>query len=170
MAHALLNNLNIYKEVAPDSKIDLILEWNTKIYRCQIKSFFKNKRDNSKTVAVRSMTHSRTRNKTSHYSMQDVDYFIAVDVDTFEIFVLPISYVQKYRSSISKNTLPDNYKNQFNFMEPFSRNTISAQPQVGEALTSDVDGNPELAEDVSLSTLNRASVETLRVAAKGKDA
>lgn len=74
------------------------------------------------------------------YTEKDIDYFIGVDVDTRDLYILPILFSSKYKRSVSiSNCLI--YKNNFNQMEPNNGNIISEHDDNVESLTDDADGN-----------------------------
>lgn len=50
--------------------------------------------------------------KVHHYTKDEIDYFIGVDVDTEDIYILPISTVEKIKSSIALSTA-EQWKNNF---------------------------------------------------------
>lgn len=42
--------------------------------------------------------------KIHYYTKDEIDYFIGVDIDTEDIYILPISIVEKFKSSIALST------------------------------------------------------------------
>lgn len=77
--------------------------------------------------------------KVKLYTRVDIDYFIGVDLDTKDIYILPIDFSSKYKSSISINGCV-NYKNNFEQMEPISGNANSEHDDNVETLTGKADG------------------------------
>jgi len=118
-ARFLLEGFNIYEEVNYDSKCDIIVELDNKYYRIQIKVL-----NSKKELTFRKLTHSKTQHKQHHYSCKDVDYFVGVDLDTFDLYILPVTEVT--RSSKNSKYLVE-YKNNFN-LEPCCGNAVSALP------------------------------------------
>ena len=78
--------------------------------------------------------------KIKTYSSEDIDYFIGVDLDTEDIYILPISFSSQYSSSISTAKCTE-YKNNFKQMEPIIENNNSEDDDNVETLTDDADGN-----------------------------
>ena len=143
-AKFLLEGWNIYDEVNYDSKVDFIIEKNNNYFRIQVKCVTK-----EGTIPFRKLTHSKTTHKQHHYSCKDVDFFVGVDILSFDVYVIPITKISKSVTSINKL---EEYKNNFN-LEPCCVNITSAFPQIGETFDN---GNAELADE------SQASVETLR--------
>lgn len=150
-AHALLEHFNVFSEGNQDSKCDLILEKSGKLYRVQVKIV-----DPQGKLPTRKLTHSKTQHKQSWYTKADIDYFAAVDLVTFDVYMFPVTFTQNFSSSISVQLHGELYRNNFNLQEPYVGNDISALPQVGETFGN---GNTELG--------HKPSVETLRGASKG---
>lgn len=144
-AKFLLEGFNVYEEVNYDSKCDLIVETNNQCYRLQIKVT-----NSNNELTFRKLTHSKTQHKQHHYSCLDVDYFVGVDVNTFDLYILPITKITR---SSKKTHLLEEYKNNFN-LEPCCGNAVSADPQVGEAFDN---GNTELGVKPSVETLRDPS-------------
>ena len=136
------NGFNVFKPVTENGKVDMIIEKGNRYGRVQIKTVMTDKRDGRKSVPMRKLTHNKTEHKTHLYTSEDIDYFIGVDIETEDVYVIPISFSQRYTSSISINTL-EPFKNNFNLMERSSRNTRNEEDDIGEALTDNADGNTE---------------------------
>lgn len=85
--------------------------------------------------------------KVKLYTRADIDYFIGVDLDTKDLYILPVDFSSKYKSSISINSCI-NYKNNFEQMEPISGNTNSGHDDNVEALTDNADGNDVGIEEI----------------------
>lgn len=136
------NGFNVFKPVTENGKIDMIIEKNNKYFRLQIKTVITEKRNGVKNVPVRKLSHNKTSHKTHLYTAEEIDYFVGVDLDTEDVFMIPILFSQQYRSSISINKI-QNFKNNFNLTEPYSRNIISGEDNIGETLTDNADGNTE---------------------------
>lgn len=78
--------------------------------------------------------------KIKYYTNEDVDYFIGVDLDTKDIYILPISFSSKYKSMISITNCQI-YKNNFNQLEPIIGNNNSEHDDNVEILTDNADDN-----------------------------
>lgn len=74
------------------------------------------------------------------YTQEDIDYFIGVDLNTEDLYILPITFSIKYKNSINIHNC-NNYKNNFTQMEPNNRNIISGHDDNGELLTDNADDN-----------------------------
>lgn len=121
-----------------NGKVDMIIEKNNKYLKIQIKTVQKAKY--SKIIPIRKISHNMGEYKIKRYTKKDIDYFVGVDVDAEDIYILPINFLSKYSSAISiKNCL--NYKNNFIQMEPNNGNIISGDDDNVETLTDNADGN-----------------------------
>lgn len=129
---------NLYKPVLENGKVDLIAEKNNKYFRVQIKTI--QIENNKKIIPVRKISHNMGEYKINLYTKEDIDYFIGVDVDTRDLYILPISFSSQYKRGISINSCID-YKNNFIQMEPDSGNIISEHDDNVESLTDNADGN-----------------------------
>lgn len=74
------------------------------------------------------------------YTKDDIDYFVGVDLESKDLYILPISFSSQYTSSISINSCV-NYKNNFEQMEPINGNINSEHDDNVESLTGNADGN-----------------------------
>ena len=141
-AKFLLEGFNIYNELNSDSKVDFLVEKDNQYYRIQVKCV-----DKSGTLPFRKLSHSKTTHKIHQYTCTDVDYFVGVDLRTYDLYVLPITKITK---SSKKIKFLQEYKDNFE-LEPYCGNIVSASPQVGEAFGN---GNTELGSfDPSVETL-----------------
>lgn len=78
------------------------MEKDNKYIRIQIKTIQINR--NKKYIPIRKVSHNMGQYKIYHYTKDEIDYFIGVDADTEDIFIIPISVVEKFRSSIALST------------------------------------------------------------------
>lgn len=85
--------------------------------------------------------------KVKLYTEKDIDYFIGVDLDSKDLYILPISFSSQYKSSININSCQD-YKNNFKQMEPISGNINSEHDNNVESLTGNADGNDVGIEEI----------------------
>lgn len=74
------------------------------------------------------------------YTKEDIDYFVGVDLDSKDLYILPVSFSTKYKNSISINNCQE-YKNNFKQMELTIGNNSNGQDDNVESLASKVDGN-----------------------------
>ena len=73
------------------------------------------------------------------YTANEIDFFFGVDLETENIYVVPIEFSSKYKSSISIKTL-EPYLNNFDLMEPCNRNITSGEDDIGKSLTANTEG------------------------------
>jgi len=125
---------DLYTPVLENTKIDCIAIKNNNLVRIQIKVLNKDK-----ILPVRKISHNQGEYKISHYTETDIDFFIGVDVEEEDIYILPISFSSQYSSSIGYKTLQP-YKNAFNLMEPNIGNNIGADDDIGEPSTGNTEG------------------------------
>lgn len=74
------------------------------------------------------------------YTKDDIDYFIGVDLDEKDLYILPVSFSSTYKSSISIYNC-QKYKNNFTQMERNNGNIIDEGDDNVEPLTDNADGN-----------------------------
>lgn len=68
---------------------------------------------------MRKISHNQGEYKVHLYTQNEIDYFIGVDIETEDIYVVPINFVENYKSSIAVSTLTTNgFKNNFTQLEP----------------------------------------------------
>jgi hypothetical protein len=53
--------------------------------------------------------------KYKYYTENDIDFFIGCDINTNDVYVIPISFSSKYKNSIALSTL-EPYKNNFDLL------------------------------------------------------
>ncbi len=160
---AIKQGLDVYSEVNGDTKVDLILinPKNYKRYTCQVKCISNPKNTKrGRKLPVRKLTHSKTTHKTHHYSKDNIDFFVGVDVENEEVYVLLMSFVETYRGAIALSVVKENSYSYFPLSELDARNSADEQPKIGESLTA----NPEPKSEESVN-----GVETERVAPKSID-
>ena len=136
---------NLYKPLLENGKIDLIAEKSNKYFRIQIKTVQWN--STYKAIPMRKISHNMGEYKIKTYSSDDIDYFIGVDLETEDIYILPISFSSQYSSSISIAKCTK-YKNNFEQMEPLIGNDKSVDDDNVETLTDNADGN-DVGTDIS---------------------
>lgn len=130
---------DIYIPLLEDTKIDCIISKNNCLIKMQIKILSYDKRDNRKYLPVRKISHNQGEYKVHHYTSNEIDYFVGVDIDTEDIYIVPISFSSKYTSSIGLKAL-EPYKNNFTQMEPQVGNNLSGCDDIGESLTGNTEG------------------------------
>lgn len=125
---------DLYLPILENTKIDCIAIKGDILIRMQIKILAKDK-----SLPVRKISHNQGEYKIFRYDASTIDFFIGVDIDTEDIYIVPVEFSSKYHASIGYRTLQP-YKNAFNLMEPNSRNTISGDNDIGESLTGNTEG------------------------------
>ena len=137
----LKRNWDIYLPILEDTKVDCIISKDDYLIKMQIKTLQKDKRDNRKYLPVRKISHNQGEYKIHHYTSNEIDFFVGVDIETEDIYIVPISFSSKYASSIGLKAL-EPYKNNFTQMEPQIGNNLSGCDDIGKTLT----GNTERIE------------------------
>ena len=132
------NGWNLFKPVLENGKVDLIAEKDNRYIKIQIKTVQTER--NSKLIPVRKISHNMGEYKIKYYTKNDIDYFIGVDLETEDLYILPIEFSSQYKSSIRLSSC-EIYKNNFIQMEPNNGNIISGDDDNGESLTDNADGN-----------------------------
>lgn len=140
------NGYNLFKPVLENGKVDLIVEKNNKYLKLQIKTV-QIEKDGRKIIPIRKISHNMGEYKVKLYTRADIDYFIGVDLDTKDLYILPVDFSSKYKSSININSCV-NYKNNFEQMEPISGNINNEHDDNVESLTGNADGNDVGIEEI----------------------
>lgn len=97
---------NVYTPVSEDSKVDLIYELENRYIKVQVKCF-----GTGNSIAVRKIgVNSKTNTKIYWYTEKDVDAFAAVDLNTNSVYMIPISYIITFRSTISLTTIKEKFQ------------------------------------------------------------
>jgi hypothetical protein len=97
----LLQGFDCYIPATESSKADILVDNGRKILKAQVKIIGHNDSLPVRKISV----NSKTNTKVSMYTEKDIDVFIGVDLQKLEIFVIPIDFIQKFRSLISKTRL-----------------------------------------------------------------
>lgn len=124
----------IYLPLLENTKIDCIILKNQALYKLQIKLITPDK-----TIPVRKISHNQGEYKVHRYTADEIDYFIGVDADNEDIYIVPIKVIENYRSSVSINSIQE-YKNNFTQLEPITGNSNSGADDIGESLTGNTEG------------------------------
>lgn len=132
------NKWNIFKPVLENGKVDMIIEKNNRYLKIQIKTVQSGQYN--KVIPVRKISHNMGEYKIKKYTKEDIDYFVGVDVESEDVYIIPIEFFSKYSSSISVNTC-SKYKNNFTQMELNNGNIIDEDDDNVESLTGNADGN-----------------------------
>lgn len=135
----LKRNWDIYLPILEDTKVDCIISKDDYLIKMQIKTLQFDKRDNRKFLPVRKISHNQGEYKVHHYTSNEIDYFVGVDIETDDIYIVPISFSSKYTSSIGLKAL-EPFKNNFTQMEPQVGNNLSGCDDIGKTLTGNTEG------------------------------
>ena len=107
------HDFNIFKPVLENGKIDLILEKNNRLLRIQIKTIMN---DGTKIIPLRKISHNIGKYKIKRYTKEDIDFFIGVDIEAGDLYILPVEFSSKYRNCISIKKCQE-FKNNFKQLE-----------------------------------------------------
>lgn len=105
----------LYRPLLENGKVDSIAIKDNKLLRFQIK-IISYEKDGSKKLYVRKVSHNMGNYKYKYYTDEDIDFFIGCDINTNNVYIIPISFSSKYKNCISLNTL-EPYKNNFDQLE-----------------------------------------------------
>ena len=133
----LKRDYEIYVPLLENTKIDCIACKNGQLIKIQIKTIQMDR--GYKKLPVRKISHNQGEYKIFNYTSDEIDYFVGVDIDTEDLYIVPIDIVEKYKSAISVSTL-EYYKNNFDYMEPQVGNNLSGCDDIGETLTGNTEG------------------------------
>lgn len=135
----LKRNFEIYVPLLENTKVDCIISKENYLIKTQIKILSYDKRDNRKYLPVRKISHNQGQYKVHQYTSNEIDFFIGVDIDTEDIYIVPVSFSSKYTSGIGLKAL-EPYKNNFTLLEPQVGNFLSGCDDIGETLTGNTEG------------------------------
>lgn len=121
-----------------NGKVDLIVEKDGVYKKIQIKTVQEQR--SGKLIPVRKISHNMGEYKIKRYTKEDIDYFVGVDVDTEDLYILPVEFSSKYATSISINSCQE-YKNNFEQLERIIGNNNDEGDDNVETLTDNADGN-----------------------------
>lgn len=134
----LKNGFNLFKPILENGKVDLIVEKDGVYKKIQIKTVQEQR--SGKLIPVRKISHNMGEYKIKRYTKEDIDYFVGVDVDTEDLYILPVEFSSKYATSISINSCQE-YKNNFEQLERIIGNNNDEGDDNVETLTDNADGN-----------------------------
>lgn len=132
------HGFNLFKPVLENGKVDLIAEKNNVYLKIQIKTVQNDRY--SRKIPVRKISHNMGEYKIKRYTKEDIDLFIGADLENEDLYILPVSFSNKYASSISISSCQQ-YKNNFEQLEPLCGNIQSEEDDNVETLTDNADGN-----------------------------
>ena len=132
------HEFNLFKPVLENGKVDLIVEKNNVYLKVQIKTVQNTKYN--KAIPVRKISHNMGEYKIKRYTKEDIDFFIGVDLETEDLYILPVSFSSKYATSISISCCQE-YKNNFKQLELLCENIKNGEDDNVETLTDNADGN-----------------------------
>jgi hypothetical protein len=101
-AALLLNGYKAYHQDHESGSSDIVIEKEGKLLRCQVKSFytktFGNNRKPQYVACLERSGYSKSRTAENRDIRKEIDWFILVDLDTCETYMVP----PKNKSSCSK--------------------------------------------------------------------
>ena len=130
------HGFNIFKPILENGKVDLIIEKNNHYFRVQIKTVT----NNGKHIPFRKISHNMGTYKIKRYTEEDIDFFIGADIETEDLYILPVWFSSSYRSVVSINKC-EQFKNNFEQLELLCRNTQNEEDDNVEILTDNADDN-----------------------------
>lgn len=133
----LKREFEIYTPLLENTKIDCIICKNGILLKLQIKTIQTDR--GYKKLPVRKISHNQGTYKVHKYTSDEIDFFIGTDVETEDLYIVPISIIEQYKSTISIKTL-EPYKNNFALLEPQIGNNLSGCDDIGETLTGNTEG------------------------------
>ena len=133
----LKRDFEIYIPLLENTKIDCIICKNGMLLKLQIKTIQTSR--GHKNLPVRKSRHDQGEYKIHNYTSDEIDFFIGADVETDDLYIIPVSIIEQYKSSISIKTL-EFYKNNFALLEPQVGNNLSGCDDFGETLTGNTEG------------------------------
>lgn len=134
----LKNGFNLFKPILENGKVDLIVEKDGIYKKIQIKTV--QEQNSNKFIPVRKLSHNMGEYKIKRYTKEDIDYFVGVDIDTEDLYILPVEFSSKYATSVSINSC-QKYKNNFEQLERIIENNNDEGDDNVETLTDNADGN-----------------------------
>ena len=136
--HLLQHDWDIYVPILEDTKIDCIIIKSNILLKLQIKKIQEDR--GHKIMPVRKVNHNLESYKIVYYDDTNVDYLVGVDLDTEDIYFVPIEVVSQYKSAISISSISQ-YKNNFSLLEePHIGNFVSGGDNIGKRLTANTEG------------------------------
>lgn len=130
----LIRGWDVYLPLLENTKIDCIAIKGATLVRLQIKIL-----TSTKGLSVRKISHNQGQYKIFRYDASNIDFFIGVDLDTEDIYVVPETFSSTYVNVIGSKALQP-YKNAFDLMEPIIGNDNSVDDDIGELLTDNTEG------------------------------
>lgn len=136
--HLLQHDWDIYVPILEDTKIDCIIIKHDILLKFQIKKIQHDR--NHKVLPTRKVNHNLECYKITYYTDSKIDYLVGVDLDTEDIYFVPIDVVSKHKSAISISSI-SKFKNNFSLLEePHIGNFVSGGDNIGKRLTANTEG------------------------------
>jgi len=118
MAKCLLSGLSCYTPVSEDGRVDVVV--GRALVRCQVKLVAPySGASQSKGISIRKVgVNSKTNTKSYSYTAKDVDYIVGVDIDSLDVYVVPMAALEGYTRSVSCRALAElGYKNNLDILQ-----------------------------------------------------
>lgn len=87
-----------------DCKYDLIFDDGRALYRCQIKRAY-HVQEHDKAILKVETRRISNKGVRSRYSKSDFDLLLAVDINTYRIWEVPVSVMLKYKAQMPVGTM-----------------------------------------------------------------
>lgn len=103
----LKSGYNVFTSAAEDSLIDIIYIHPLEgMKKCQIKSFFYGSKNEYHFKITKTSSNTKSNIEKSYNGF--IDNFIAVDLQTNKIYIIPISFTELFKRNISLSTVRNN--------------------------------------------------------------
>ena len=132
--HLLKRGWDLYIPLLENTKIDCIAIKGNILIRLQIKIL-----NSEGGLSVRKISHNQGNYKIFKYDGNTIDFFIGVDIDTEDIYIVPESFSSQYVNTIGKRALQP-FRNAFDLLEPIIGNDNKEEDDIGESLTGNTEG------------------------------
>lgn len=106
---------DLFRPLLENGKIDSIAIKDNKLLRFQIK-IISYESDGSKKLYVRKTSHNMGNYKFKYYTKDDIDFFIGSDINTGDVYIVPVEFTAQYKNCIALSKL-ELYKNNYNLLE-----------------------------------------------------
>ena len=100
----LKRDFEIYIPLLENTKIDCIICKNGMLLKLQIKTIQTSR--GHKNLPVRKISHNQGEYKIHLYTANEIDYFVGVDVETEDLYIVPINFIEQYKSAMLVDDKP----------------------------------------------------------------
>ena len=100
---------SVFSSVAEDSLVDLVyMESSGKLQKAQVKSFYSGSKGEYHFKTIKNRTNSKIYSEIK-YTKEFIDVFLAVDLLENEVYIIPVEFTEKYKSTISLSKIKENF-------------------------------------------------------------